>query len=176
LTAAPELIRRGPEVAQLLAEYLGGIKSDGARELLWQMASRTDIVREQALIALTWIADPRDLPRSGELLLQPGDPDGYGRDLASLPYALAHAYGDRVVPFLERAVTDSPYPFVRTQSAKELAIAGRPVAFRFFLDALENNRFYKQELITWLKGRFPEELSSSADDLGVMAFCKTHLK
>jgi hypothetical protein len=156
LTAAPELIRRGPEVAQLLAEYLGGIKSDGARELLWQMASRTDIVRE--------------------LLLQPGDPDGYGRDLASLPYALAHAYGDRVVPFLERAVTDSPYPFVRTQSAKELAIAGRPVAFRFFLDALENNRFYKQELITWLKGRFPEELSSSADDLGVMAFCKTHLK
>jgi hypothetical protein len=35
---------------------------------------------------------------------------------------------------------------VRTQSAEALALRGRPVAFRFFLEAGENGRFYKQEL------------------------------
>ena len=175
LAAAPELIGRGPQVAQLLAEYLGGIKSDGARDYLWQVASRPDSAHEQALIALTWIADPRDLPHLGKLLLRPGDPDSYGRDLASLPHALTHAYGNHAIPYLERAVVESPYPFVRTQSAEELATQEHPAVFRFFLDALENDRFYKQELITWLKDRFPNELSPSADDAAVIAFCKARL-
>jgi hypothetical protein len=175
VSAAPELMSRGSEVVQLLAEYIGNIKSDRSRDLLWQIASRTDTAHEQALIALTWIADPRDLQRLGGLLLQSGDPDGYGRDLASLPYALTHGYGDRAVPFLERALTESRYAFVRTQSAEQLAIRGRSAAFVFFLDALENNRFYKQELTSWLKDQFPNELSS-ANDLAVIAFCKTRLK
>jgi len=177
LAAAPELIGRSPEVAQLLAEYLGGIRSNSARELLWQVAERPEPAHEQALIALTWIGDQQDLPRLAELLVKPGDADKYGRDLASLPYQLlVRAYGDRAVTYLERAVSESPYAFVRTQSAEELALRGRPIAYRFFLDALENNRFYKQELIGWLKTRFPNEIPASQDDAGVIAFLKSRLQ
>lgn len=176
LEAAPELMARSPEVSQILAEYLGGIKSPGSRHLLWQVAARPEPAHEQALIALTWIGDAQDLPRLAELLIQPGDADKYGRDLASLPYSLMRAYGDAAVPYLEGAVSVSPYAFVRTQSAEELALRGRSVGFRFFLDAVENGRFYKQELVGWLKMQFPKELPASADDATVITFLKTRLQ
>jgi hypothetical protein len=86
--AAPELIGRSSEVSQILAEYLGGIKSQSSRELLWQVAERPEPAHEQALIALTWIGDAQDLPRLSELLLKPADTVKHGRDLASLPYHL----------------------------------------------------------------------------------------
>lgn len=175
LAAAPKLMGRSPEVAQRLAEYLGGIRSNSARDSLWQVADRPGAAHEQALIALTWIGDQHDLPRLAELLLKPGDVDKYGRDLATLPYHLVRAYGDRAVPYLERAVSESPYPFVRTQSAEELVLRGRPVAFRFFLDALENNRFYKQELVGWLRTQFPDQIRGSEDD-AVIAFLKSRLE
>jgi hypothetical protein len=38
----------------------------------------------------------------------PTDDDKYGRDLAGLPYSLVRAYGDAAVPYLERAVYESP--------------------------------------------------------------------
>lgn len=175
LAAEPELIGRSPQVSQQLAEYLGGIKSHTSRDLLWQIAERHEPAHEQALIALTWIGDPQDLPRLAELLLKPGDSDKYGRDLASLPYSLLRAYGDSAIPYLERALSESPYPFVRTQSAEELALRGRPSAFRFFLDAVEANRFYKPELVGWLKTHFAKELPSSADDPTIIAFLKARL-
>lgn len=176
LAAAPELIGRSPGVSQILAEYLGGIKSHSARELLWQVAERPESAHEQALIALTWIGDAQDLPRLSELLIKPGDGDKYGRDLASLPNQLVRAYGDRAVPYLERAVSESPYTFVTTQSAEELALRERPVAFRFFLDAVEKDRFYKQELVSWLKTHFSNELPASADDATVIAFLNARLQ
>jgi len=176
LAAAQELIGRSSEISQILAQYLGGIKSHSARELLWQVAERPEPAHEQALIALTWIGDARDLPRLSDLLVKPGDADRYARDLTSLPYHLVRAYGDRAVPYLERAVSESPYVFVRTQSAEELALRWRPVAFRFFLDAVEKDRFYKQELVGWLKTHFPNEMPGSADDTTVIAFLKTRLQ
>ena len=176
LAAAPELIGRSPGVSQILAEYLGGIKSHSARDLLWQVAERPEPAHEQALIALTWIGDAQDLPRLSELLIKPGDADKYGRDLASLPNQLVRAYGDRAVPYLERAVSESPYAFVRTQSAEELALRGRPAAFRFFLDAIEKDRFYKQELVGWLKTHFSNEMPASADDATVIAFLNARLQ
>jgi hypothetical protein len=176
LAAAPELIGRGSSVSQILAEYLGGIKSHSARELLWQVAERPEPAHEQALIALTWIGDAQDLARLSELLTRPGDADKYGRDLASLPYHLVRAYGATTVPYLERALSESPYAFVRTQSAEELALRGRPIAFRFLLDAVEGNRFYKQELVGWLKTHFANELPTSADDATVIAFLKARLQ
>jgi hypothetical protein len=175
LAVAPQLIARGAELSQPLAEYLGGIKSDSARELLVRMAESSEAGHEQAMIALTWIGDARDLVRLGDLLLKPGDADKYGRDRASLPYSLVRGYGDQSIPYLEKAVSESPYVFVRTESAKELALKGQPLAFRFFLDAVENHQFYKPELITWLMGQFPNELPHS-DDATVIAFLESRLK
>lgn len=176
LAAASELMGRSPDVAQILAEYLGSIKSHNARDLLWQVTERPEPAHEQALIALTWIAEAQDLPRLSELLIKPGDADKYGRELASLPYHLVRAYGDRAIPHLERALSESPYAFVKTQSAEQLALRGRSMAFGFFLDAVEENRFYKQELVVWLKTHFANELPSSADDATVLAFLKARLQ
>lgn len=158
-----------------MAEYLGSIKSHNARDLLWQVAERPESAQEQALIALTWIGDAQDLPRLPELLIKPGDADKYGRNLASLPSHLVRAYGDSAIPYSERAVSESPYAFVKTQSAEELALRGRPIAFDFFRDAVEKDRFYKQELVGWLKRHFANELPGSADDAAIAAFLKARL-
>jgi hypothetical protein len=61
LAVAPQLSARGTELSQPLAEYLGGIKSDAARELLMGMAESSEAGHEQAMIALTWIGDARGL-------------------------------------------------------------------------------------------------------------------
>ncbi len=173
LAVAPKLAKRGDEVRQMLALYLGGIKSDESRGLLWQLAEGTGPGHQQALIVLTWLGDSRDLPRLGDCLLKPGDPDPYGRDLSSLPYALLHGYGDRAIPYLEHAISDSPYVFVRTNSAEQLILKGRPLAFNFFLDAVQHNRFYKRELAQWLTDYCG--LPRGADDQALIAFLNSRL-
>lgn len=175
LRVAPRIVAHGrSEARHALALYLSNVKTDGSRELLWELAERPE--HEQALSCLTWIGDPRDLPRLGEILIAPGDPDPYGREMAGLPYSLMRGYGDRAIPALEKALADSPYPFVRTTCAEELALRGRPAAFRFFLDAVENDRFYKAELINWLRDHFPKEVPRAADEATVISFLKSRLQ
>jgi hypothetical protein len=175
LALAPELVRRGGAVSPALAVYLGALRTNRSRQLLWQLAERPELEHEEALIALTRIDDQRDLSRLAGLLVKPGDADAYGRDRASLPYHLMRAYGDRATPYLERALSESPYLFVRTQCAEQLALKGRPIAFRFFLDAVEKDRFYKPELVTWLKDNFPKDLPRNANDEEVIAFLNSRL-
>jgi len=93
--------------------FLGSVKSDRSRSLLWEIAD-TPAPREQALIALCWLADPRDLPRLGNLLLTQ-DPAVH-----SLPYHLRRAYGEKAVPYLQKAKTDAPDNNVRDECAREL--------------------------------------------------------
>jgi hypothetical protein len=177
LATASKIIQQGSkESLQPLGDYLGRLKTEPARKLLWQLAARPEPEHEEALIALTWIHDPDDLVRLGNVLIAPGDPDRYGRDRASLPNGLVLSYGDKAFPILEKAVADSPYPFVRTQSAEQLALAGKASGFQFFLDAVENDRFYKPELENWLKGYFPKDLSPTADDAATIHFLKSRLE
>jgi len=56
---------RDVTILQPLALYLGIWKSDTSRDLLWRIVEQGTTVRGQALICLTWIGDPRDLPRLG---------------------------------------------------------------------------------------------------------------
>ena len=65
-------------------------------------------------------------------------------------------------------------PFVKTQSAEELALRGR-LAFDFLLKRSRKDRFYKQELIGWLKTGFANELPGSADNATVVALLKERL-
>ena len=95
---------------------------------------------------------------------------------SSLPDGLMRGYGDRAIPALEEALADSPYPFVRTTCAKQLALRGWPAAFRFFLDAVENGRFYKPELLSWLRDYFPKEVPRAADEATVISFLKSRLQ
>ena len=172
--AAQALAQRGGPIAHTLAEYLPGIKSPASRAQLWQQVARGSSDREQALIALTWIADPVDLSRIGDLLVQPGNADPRGTDLASLPYALVRAYSDEAIPYLQRALADSPYVWVRTQSAEQLALKGRVESFRFFLDAVTENRFYRAEIVNWFRTAF--RLPATASEAEVVAFLNERIR
>jgi hypothetical protein len=92
-----------------------------------------------------------------------------------LPYHLMQAYGAAAVPYLEKAIAESPYVFVRLQSAEQLVPRGSPIAFRFFLDTVNQNPFYKAEAIRWLNDQFPKDLPRSSDDATVIAFLKARL-
>jgi hypothetical protein len=175
LAAAPNLLKRSVRVQSALAEFLGDVKTSGSRDLLWQMVGSSGFGNEQAAIALTWIANSGDLPKLGELLVKLGGTDPTGRDRTSLIYGLMKAYDDAAIPYLEKAVTDSPYAFVRLQSAEQLVARGSPIAFRFFLETVNQNPFYKAEAVRSLKDRFPRDLSPTSDDAAVIAFLKARL-
>jgi hypothetical protein len=172
--ASPALAQRPGPVAHALAEYLPNIKSPASRVQLWQQVERGASDREQAIIALTWIADPVDLNRLGDLLVQPGNADSRGTDLSTLPYALVRAYGDAAIPYLQRALADSPYVWVRTQSAEQLALTGRVESFRFFLDAVTENRPYRPEVINWFRNAF--HLPETASEAEVVAFLNERIR
>jgi hypothetical protein len=175
LDAAPDLLHREQKVTFPLAEFLGILKTTTAREFLWQMVDRPGGANSQAVIALTWIASPDDLPRLGDWLAEIGGNDSTGSDRAMLAYGLMHGYGDAAIPYLEKAIANSPHAFVRLQSAEQLAQRGSPVAFRFFLDTVNRNPPYKAEAIRFLEEQFPKELSPSSDDSAVIAFLRTRL-
>jgi hypothetical protein len=81
------LARRNLNTLQQLAEYLGGVKTARSRKLLWRLVE-DHTAREQALICLTWIADPRDLPKLGKY------------NNGTLDYSLKRAYGSAAAPYL----------------------------------------------------------------------------
>ncbi|MFY9727454.1 MAG: hypothetical protein WB579_07065 [Bryobacteraceae bacterium] len=76
-------------VLQPLALYLGTWKTDQSRNLLWRIVEQGYPAREQALICLTWIGDPRDLPRLGKY------------NTGSIDYNLNRAYGKAAGPYLK---------------------------------------------------------------------------
>jgi hypothetical protein len=126
----------------------------------------------QSLIAITWRKDPCDLPRLGALLEAPATGDPLNRDLSSLPYAIRNAYGEAALPFLESALKKSGYVWVQTNCARELVLAARPAGFAFIVQTIEQNRFYKREMIEFVRDRFPE--LRGADDTVILAFVKKH--
>jgi hypothetical protein len=151
------------------AAALGSVHATRARDVLWSLFERK-IAAEQSLIAITWHKDPRDLPRLGALLSAPIAGDPMNRELASIPYALRNSYGEAAVPFLESAIRDSGYVWVRVNSARELVMAGRPAGFAFMVDAMEGNRPYKREMIEFVRERFPE--LKGAEEAAVLGFVK----
>jgi len=110
------------------------------------------------------------LSRLAEILDEPATGDSLGRELSALPYALHNVYGAAALPVLENALKKSGYVWVRTNCARELIIENRPSGFAFVADAIEKDRFYKREMIGFLRERFPE--LRDADDAAVLAFLK----
>ncbi len=168
LDAAPHVASLGnPEIATAYAAALGSMKDDRGGKILWSFVER-DIAREQAIIALAWLHLPADLPKLAQMALpptaRPGDP-------GSLPYALRYSYGDVALPYLEEMLQRSPFVFVRTASARELVNAGRPSGFAFIVDAIEQDRPYRGEMIRFLRDRFPE--IRQADDAAALRLART---
>ena len=176
VAAARELLRQRPSPAmesallaaaghiertadpQTLVDYtavLGGVKDHRASALLWDFVDRR-VSEGQALIAITWRKDPADLARLSAALEGSPRSDEHSRDAASLPYAMRNSYGEAALPYLETALRNSHYVWVRLNCAEELILAGRRAGFLFAADAIAHNQPYKLELLQFLRDRFPE--------------------
>jgi hypothetical protein len=149
---------RDRQVLQPLALFLGEWKADRSRELLWRLVD-DGTVRGQALICLTWIADPRDLSR----LAKEGG--------AMLADHLDGAYGSAAVPYLRERLK-SPDVRFQVEAAKQLANRDEPEAWRFIVDAIEQDRPYKQQILQWIRDRSREMRSATVEELLVFVKAK----
>jgi hypothetical protein len=172
IAAAENVLRDGdPQTANNYASALGGVHDPRARDLLWDFVSR-NVLTEQSLIAITWFKNPADLPRLATLLEGSPKGDVMRRTYASLPYAIHRAYGDAALTVLESAIQKSGYVWVQTNCARELVLAGRKSGFAFIAQAIEQNKFYRREMVQFVQDRFPE--LRGADDSKVLAFLQAH--
>ena len=172
VSAAESVLRAGdPQTGNNYASALGGVHDPRAHDLLRDFVNR-NILTEQSLIAVTWFKDPADLPRFAVLLEAPAKGDTMQVTYSSLPYAIHHAFGDAALPVLESAIQKSGYVWVQTNCARELVLAGHKSGFVFIAQAIEQNKFYRREMIQFIQDRFPE--LRAAEDSKVLAFLKAH--
>jgi len=170
ITAAEHVVQVGDEQTVIdFAAALGAMRDERSHRILWDFVRRR-VAYEESLIAITWRKDLQDLPGLVAILEAPATGDQLSSELSSLPYALRNAYGKAALPALEDAVKNSGYVWVRTSCARELIIENRPSGFAFVADAIEKDRFYKGEMIGFLRERFPE--LRDADDAAILAFLK----
>lgn len=101
-----------------------------------------------------------------------GDP--LSSEMSLLPNALHSAYGEASLPFLEAALLKSEQVWVLTNCARELMSANRRTGFAFVARAIEENSFYKAEMIGFVQSRFPE--LRGADESAILAFVKQRSK
>jgi hypothetical protein len=73
---------------------------------------------------------------------------------SSLPYAIHRAYGDAALTVLESAIQKSGYVWVQTSCARELVQAGRKSGFAFIAQAIEQNKFYRREIVQFVQDAF----------------------
>ena len=170
IAAVENVLRTGDgQTGNNYASALGGVHDPRARDLLWDFVNR-DVLTEQSLIAITWFRNPADLPRLATLLEAPAKGDAMQRTYASLPYAIHRAYGDAAIPLLESAIEGSGHVWVQTNCARELVQAGHRSGFAFIAQAIEQNKFYRREMVQFVEDSFPE--LRGADDSKVLAFLK----
>jgi hypothetical protein len=168
LDAAEHVIRTADQQTVIYyVSALGSVKDNRAGTLLWDLVSRR-VAAEQALIAITWRKNPADLPRLSAALEGPVRGDELSREVANLPYALRNSYGEAALPYLEIALKNSHYVWVRTNCARELILAGRHSGFAFVADAITSNRPYKPEMLQFVRDQFPD--LRTADEAAVLTF------
>jgi len=102
-----------------LIALLGQIHTARVHELLWTLVEH-HTGTGQALIAVAWQKDPKDLPRLAEYLNALPADDQTGREAAGVIYAMHNTFGDAAVPWLRDVLAKTQSPVVRQRCAEEL--------------------------------------------------------
>ena len=124
-------------------------------DVLWSLADR-HTGTEQALIAIAWQKDAKDLPRlAAYLTAVPADAQP-GQTFFGIPNAMRAQFGDAALPWLRTVLEKAPSPDVRIRCAEELMRANDPSAFAFAQEAFEHNRPWKAKTRTMVSDQFPE--------------------
>lgn len=154
--AAPH-IRKFKEREALwpLVLFMGQLKTQRAREFLWQMAD-VPSVREQALICLCYPRNVADLPKLGKLLVA---------STGSLAYGLRNAYSEAAIPYLLEGTKNGRSRTVVESSVRELVRSASLEGWQLCKDALENNRPYKWAVVNVLRSESPGLRHASDADL-----------
>ena len=136
-----------------LVEYAGsGQPGEQWREILLKVADGANTpAKEQALICLGWLGDPRNLDFLGNELFKDEDA------AAAVPYHLARNYGKDGETYIRRCLEKSPNMRVRFACAQQLMLKKKPEAFKFYLNNLgwNNGRMRSnilQEMRDWAGG------------------------
>jgi hypothetical protein len=163
IAAARQSLKTGsPRSKGLLTASLGQMRDPHAKELLWEFIEQS-FTRQQAMEAIARWGDPEDLPKLARLF-EAADSD---EALPPLAYVLHREYGERAIPYLEKALADSEQVWVRRSCAHTLIRAGRPAGFAFAADSIEYDWQYKAEILLLLRGQFPEY--KNADEAAIVA-------
>lgn len=147
-----------------LISVLGQIKDNRVHDVLWSLADR-HTGTEQALIAIAWQRDAKDLPRlAAYLTAVPADAQP-GQTFFGVPNAMRAQFGDAALPWLRTVLEKAPSPDVRIRCAEELMRANDPSAFAFAQDAFEHNRPWKAKIRTMVSEQFPETRNKSDSEM-----------
>jgi len=143
-----------------LISVLGQIKDSRVRDVLWSLADR-HTGEEQALIAIAWQKDAKDLPRLAAYLTAVPTDAQPGQTFFGVPYAMRAQFGDAALPWLRTVLEKAPSPDIRIRCAEELMRANDPSALAFAQDAFEHNRPWKAKIRTMVSDQFPETRNKS---------------
>ena len=152
-----------------LIPLLGQIKGDQVRDLLWSLADRR-IAAPVTLNAVAMHKDATDLPRLADYLLAAPADNQTDQALVAIPNVLRSQFGPASSLYLQSVMERAPSQPLRIACAKELMLANDPAGFAFALDALERNRPWKAQIVSWVNGQFPE--SRNKPDAQVATFLR----
>jgi len=165
--------QKNQQAAQWISQSLSTMGSGKALQSLWKLVDAR-LATEQALICITWLRDPADLPRLAAIVKQkdPSDPPGYDSH-AAVVSAMRTGYGERARPYLREILASSRETWVLTSAAQALVELDDQAGWQFFLDVVHQRPFYHDEMMRWLWDRFPS--IRGANDDAVKAFLESKL-
>jgi hypothetical protein len=151
------IAQRNEQAASWLANSFGAVRRSGDRLLLWKLVD-AGLTEEQSLICITWFRDPADLPRITAIVKQASvnnasDPQGY--KMFAPVGAMRTQYGAAARPYLREILAGSKQTWVRTTAAQDLVWMNDRAGWQFFAGVLREHPFYEDEMVRWLKERFP---------------------
>lgn len=164
ISAARDLDRADAQTVNDFISVMGQLKDEHVHDVLWSLADR-HTGAEQALIAIAWQKNAKDLPKLAAYLTAVPADARRGQAFSGLPNAMRAQFGDAALPWLRTVLAKAPSAEVRIRCAEELMRANDPSGFAFAQDAFENNRAWKLQVRTVVKEQFPEARNKSDADL-----------
>jgi len=163
--AAAHLWRGDAQAAIDVISLLGQIHTQRAHNVLWELADQRQTGMEQALIAIAWHKDPKDLPRMAAYLIAEPAVGQSESALTGVPYSMRNSLGDAALPWLRNVLEKGQVASVRVHCAQELMRANDPAGFAFSADAFEHDRAWKSQIRSMVNDQFPETRNISEDEL-----------
>ena len=92
----------------------------------------------------------------------------------TLPYHLRRQYSDDALPYLRKALRESPSAALRLECARELALEGEKEAFKYFGEQFEADEQGRYKIVSFVLDHF--ELPGDRTEEAVLEYVKARSK